>query len=183
MVLFPEPVTPMRRSIILGVRKSGAPSFAHSAGQVQQSFVKWSTLRALAAGCKMDLRRDTSGEPLNIAKTTAKKAGLLYFVFVMFAYTTGGPFGMEGMVTTSGPGVTLLYLLVIPLFWCIPVSLVAAELTTAIPVEGGFYRWVRAGFGDFWGFLAGWWNWSASFLLGGTYGVLTADYLTFFFPG
>jgi len=26
-------------------------------------------------------------------------------------------------------------------------------------------------------------NWSASFLLGGTYGVLTADYLTFFFPG
>jgi len=45
-------------------------------------------------------------------------------------------------------------------------------------VEGGFYRWVRAAFGDFWGFLAGWWNWSASFLLGGTYGVLTADYLT-----
>jgi len=50
-------------------------------------------------------------------------------------------------------------------------------------VEGGFYRWVRAAFGDFWGFQAGWWNWSASFLLGGTYGVLTADYLTFFFPG
>ena len=100
----------------------------------------------------------------------------------MFAYTTGGPFGMEEMVTTSGPGLTLLYLLVLPFFWCIPVSLVAAELTTAIPVEGGFYRWVRASFGDFWGFLAGWWNWSASWLLGGSYAVLFSDYLANYFP-
>src|SRR6266404_7776609 len=89
-----------------------------------------------------------------------------------------GAFGLEDMVTTSGPGLTLLYQLSIPFFWCIPVSLVAAELTTAIPVEGGFYRWVRASFGDFWGFQAGWWNWSASFLLGSSYGVLTADYFT-----
>ena len=100
----------------------------------------------------------------------------------MFAYTTGGPFGMEEMVTTSGPGLTLLYLLVIPFFWCIPVSLVAAELTTAIPVEGGFYRWVRASYGNFWGFLAGWWNWSASWLLGGSYAVLFSDYLANYFP-
>jgi len=119
----------------------------------------------------------------NGTRAALRKATLLPFVFVMYAYATGGPFGLEDMVTTSGPGLTLLYHLILPFFWCIPVSLVAAELTTAIPVEGGFYRWVRAGFGDFWGFLAGWWNWSASFLLGGTYGVLTADYLTFFFPG
>lgn len=115
-------------------------------------------------------------------KAAVKKAGLLYFVFVMFAYTTGGPFGMEEMVTKSGPGMTLLYLLVIPLFWCIPVSLVAAELTTAIPVEGGFYRWVRASFGNFWGFLAGWWNWTASWLLGASYAVLFSDYLAYYFP-
>jgi amino acid transporter len=100
----------------------------------------------------------------------------------MYAYTTAGPFGLEDMVTTSGPGLTLLYHLIVPFFWCIPVSLVAAELTTAIPVEGGFYRWVRAGFGDFWGFLAGWWNWCASFVLGGVYAVLFSDYLLFFFP-
>ncbi|MGB7844794.1 MAG: APC family permease [Candidatus Acidiferrum sp.] len=115
-------------------------------------------------------------------KAAVKKAGLLYFVFVMFAYTTGGPFGMEEMVTTSGPGMTLFYLLVIPFFWSIPVSLVAAELTTAFPVEGGFYRWVRASYGDFWGFLAGWWNWSSSWLLGASYAVLFADYLANFFP-
>jgi amino acid transporter len=116
------------------------------------------------------------------ASTAIRKAGLLSFVFVMYSYTTGGPFGMEEMITTSGPGLTLLYHLILPLFWCIPVSLVAAELTTAIPVEGGFYRWVRAGYGDFWGFLAGWWNWSASWLLGATYAVLFSDYLAIFFP-
>jgi amino acid transporter len=101
----------------------------------------------------------------------------------MFSYTTGGPFGLEDMVTTSGPGMTLIYLLVLPFFWCIPVSLVSAELTTAMPVEGGFYRWTRAAFGNFWGFLAGWWNWSASFLLGGAYAVLFTDYLVYYFPG
>ncbi len=118
----------------------------------------------------------------NATRAAVRKAGLLSLVFVMYAYATGGPFGLEDMVTTSGPGLTLLYRLFLPLFWCIPVSLVAAELTTAIPVEGGFYRWVRAAFGDFWGFLAGWWNWSSSFLLAAAYAVLFTDYLTFFFP-
>ena len=115
-------------------------------------------------------------------KSALRKAGLFYFVWVMFSYCTGGPFGLEDMVTTSGPGMTLIYLLVIPFFWSIPVSLVAAELTTAMPVEGGFYRWARAGFGDFWGFLAGWWNWCASFLLGAAYAVQFSDYLGFYFP-
>jgi amino acid transporter len=115
--------------------------------------------------------------------STLRKAGLFYLVFVMFSYTTGGPFGLEDMVTTSGPGMTLIYLLVLPFFWCIPVSLVSAELTTAMPVEGGFYRWTRVAFGDFWGFLSGWWNWSASFLLGGAYAVLFTDYLVYYFPG
>jgi amino acid transporter len=118
-----------------------------------------------------------------LAKSSATKVGIFSFVFVMYSYTTGGPFGLEDQVTNSGPGMTLLYHLVLPFFWCVPISLVAAELTTAMPVQGGFYRWVRAGFGDFWGFLAGWWNWSASFFLGSAYAVLFADYLAAYFPG
>jgi amino acid transporter len=116
-------------------------------------------------------------------RKTAVKAGLFSFIFVMYSYTTAGPFGLEDQVTTAGPGMTLIYHLLIPFFWCIPISLVAAELTTAMPVEGGFYRWTRAAFGDFWGFLAGWWNWCASFLLGASSAVLFTDYLKrFFFP-
>src|SRR5713226_7795883 len=133
-------------------------------------------LRHKSAVCVLTRPTNISAQPHkpNQTRTALRKAALLPFVFVMYAYATGGPFGLEDMVTTSGPGLTLLYHLFIPLFWCIPVSLVAAELTTAIPVEGGFYRWVRTAFGDFWGFQAGWWNWTASFLLGGSYGVLTA---------
>ena len=101
----------------------------------------------------------------------------------MYSYNTAGPFGLEDQVSTSGPGMALIYQLLIPFFWCIPISLVAAELTTAMPVEGGFYRWTRVAFGDFWGFLAGWWNWCASFLLGALYAVLFTDYMTFYFPG
>jgi len=115
-------------------------------------------------------------------RARVRKAGLFYFVFVMYSYTTAGPFGLEDQVTTSGPGLTLFYHLVLPFFWCIPVSLVTAELTGAMPVEGGFYRWVRAGYGDFWGFLTGWWNWTASFVLGGAYAVLFTDYFSFYFP-
>src|SRR5207253_11366263 len=116
------------------------------------------------------------------AKAAIRKAGLFSCVWVMCSYCTGGPLRLADMVTTSGPGLTLIYLLVIPLFWSIPVSLVSADLTTALPVEGGFYRWTRAGFGDLWGFLAGWWNWCASFLLGAAYAVLFTDYLSFLFP-
>jgi amino acid transporter len=133
---------------------------------------------------QVKLRMSDSIEPRVRQETQvrARKAGLFVFVFVMYSYTTAGPFGLEDQVTTSGPGLTLLYHLILPFFWCIPVSLVAAELTTVLPVEGGFYRWVRAGYGDFWGFLAGWWNWSASFVLGGAYAVLFSDYFSFYFP-
>src|SRR4029077_20302403 len=61
----------------------------------------------------------------NQAKSVLRKAGLFYFVWVMFSYCTGRPFGLEDMVTTAGPGMTLIYLLVLPFFWCIPVSLVS----------------------------------------------------------
>ena len=134
-----------------------------------------------AAPVSPKLTRDALAVAANF-KPVVTKAGLFYFVFVMYSYTTGGCFGLEEQVTNSGPGLTLIYHLVVPFFWCIPVSLVAAELTTAMPVQGGFYRWVRAGFGDFWGFLAGWWNWTASFLLGSAYAVLFTDYLGFYFP-
>jgi amino acid transporter len=111
-----------------------------------------------------------------------KKVGLFSFVFVMYSYNTAGPFGLEDQVRTSGPGMALMYQLLIPFFWCIPISLVAAELTTAMPVSGGFYRWTREAFGDFWGFLAGWWNWCASFLLGGAYAVLFTDNVAHYIP-
>jgi len=38
------------------------------------------------------------------AASVARKAGIISFAFVMYSYTTAGPFGLEDQVTTSGPG-------------------------------------------------------------------------------
>jgi amino acid transporter len=99
------------------------------------------------------------------------------FVAVLYAYCAGGPFGFEAMVSTSGPGLSLVFILVVPILFSVPIALATAEMATAMPVEGGFYRWTRAAFGDFWGFHCGWWNWTGTFFMSAAYGVLMADYI------
>src|SRR2546427_10405549 len=112
-----------------------------------------------------------------------KKISLAPFVAVLYAYCAGGPFGFEAMVSTSGPGMALVFILVVPWLFSIPMALAAAEMATAMPVEGGFYRWTRAALDDFWGFQCGWRNWTGTFLLNSLYGVLVMDYLVHYFPG
>ncbi len=108
--------------------------------------------------------------------------GFLPLLAIFYGYTAGGPFGYEEIFSKSGPGMALLFLAFVPIFWSIPMSYAAAELNSLLPVQGGFYRWSRAAFGDFWGFQCGWWNWVGTFLLNSLYGVLVMDYLVFYFP-
>src|SRR6266550_7251815 len=112
-----------------------------------------------------------------------KKISLIPFIAILYAYCAGGPFDYEAMVSTSGPGMALLFILIVPWLFSVPMALASAEMATAMPVEGGFYRWTRAAFGDFWGFQCGWWNWTGTFLLNSLYGVLVMDYLVHYFPG
>jgi len=86
------------------------------------------------------------------------------------------------MISTSGPGLAFIFLLVVPLLFSVPIALATAEMTTVMPVEGGFYRWSRAALGDFWGFQSGWWNWTGTFLMSASYGVAMADYLDAWIP-
>ena len=111
-----------------------------------------------------------------------RRIGLAPFVALLFAYCAGGPFSLESMISTSGPGLGLTFLLVVPLLFAVPIALATAEMTTLMPVEGGFYRWSRAALGDFWGFQCGWWNWTGTFLMSAAYGVAMADYLENWFP-
>jgi amino acid transporter len=122
--------------------------------------------------------------PASLYKPTQnlRRIGLLPFVAVLFAYCAGGPFSLESMVSTSGPGLGLTFLLVVPLLFSVPIALATAEMTTLMPVEGGFYRWTRAALGDFWGFQCGWWNWTGTFLMSASYGVAMADYLDDWLP-
>ncbi len=115
-------------------------------------------------------------------ESALRKIGFLPLLAIFYGYTAGGPFGFEGIFSESGPGMALLFLAIVPLFWSIPISFASAELNSILPVQGGFYRWSRTAFGDFWGFQCGWWNWTGTFLLNSLYGVLVMDYLAIYFP-
>jgi amino acid transporter len=59
----------------------------------------------------------------------------------------------------AGPGSILLWLLA-AIFFLIPLSIAVAALTVRHPVAGGLYRWTRADFGPWHGFLAFWIYWT-----------------------
>src|SRR5438874_11743228 len=81
-----------------------------------------------------------------------KKISLIPFIAILYAYCAGGPFDYEAMVSTSGPGMALLLILIVPWLVSVPMALESAELEKAMTVEGGFCRWKLAAFGDIWGF-------------------------------
>jgi len=56
-------------------------------------------------------------------------------------------------------------------------GLVAAELGSALPQEGGYYKWVQRACGEFWGFQAGWWRTISVYLDNTLYVVLAGAYL------
>src|SRR5436853_399919 len=101
----------------------------------------------------------------------------------MFFTVSGGPFGLEGLVGSVGPGVALLLLVATPLVYSIPETLLIGELASMLPVEGGYYQWVKRAFGRFWGFWNGWLSWTYSLLDMAIYPVLFIQYLRFFAPG
>ncbi|MFZ3217103.1 MAG: APC family permease [Candidatus Acidiferrales bacterium] len=123
-----------------------------------------------------------SAQPNSSDGSRLRQIGFLPLLAIFYGYTAGGPFGFEGIFHDSGPGMALVFLAFVPFFWSIPISFASAELNSLLPVQGGFYRWSRAAFGDFWGFQCGWWNWTGTFLLNSLYGVLVMDYLSIYLP-
>jgi len=95
---------------------------------------------------------------------------------------SGGPYGIEDTVPTLGPGMTLVLLVLTPIFWSLPVALVMAELAGAMPDEGGYVTWTRRAFGPRWAFMVGWWSWIDSFVDVAVYPALFVEYLRFWRP-
>jgi amino acid transporter len=101
--------------------------------------------------------------------------------FMIFILCSSGAYGIEDMVSSSGPGMTLLFLLFLPFLWSIPMGLICAEMGSAIPEEGGFYKWVQRGLGEFWGFQAGWWQFLSILVDSTVYVVLAVSYINTWF--
>ncbi len=98
-------------------------------------------------------------------------------VFMIFCLCAAGAYGIEEMIPQAGPGLTLAMLIVLPFLWSTPMGLVAAELGSALPQEGGYYKWVQRACGEFWGFQAGWWRTISVYFDNTLYVVLAGSYL------
>jgi amino acid transporter len=112
-----------------------------------------------------------------------RSLGTAGLVFVMFFTVSGGAFTMEGLVGTTGPGMALLLLVLVPICWAVPESLLIGELASMLPEEGGYYRWVRRAFGPFWAFQNGWLTWCYSLVDMAIFPKLFTLYLAHFVPG
>lgn len=98
-------------------------------------------------------------------------------VFMIFALCAAGAYGIEEMIPESGPGLTLIMLMVLPFLWSTPLGLVASQLGSARPQEGGYYKWVQEALGEFWGFMAGWWRTISIYIDNTLYVILAGGYL------
>lgn len=106
----------------------------------------------------------------------------LSLVFILYFNTSGGPFTTEALVRQVGPGLALLVLLLVPIVYSVPESLIVAELASMLPEEGGYYRWVQRAFGPFWAFQNGWLTWMYSLVDMALYPKLFLTYLAYFAP-
>lgn len=102
---------------------------------------------------------------------------LLPLVGATYFMVAGGPYGLEDILGKAGYTRALLLLLVIPVVWSLPTSLMVGELASAMPTEGGYYVWVRRALGSFWGFQEAWLSLSASIFDMAIYPVTFVLYL------
>ncbi|MGI8636145.1 MAG: APC family permease, partial [Segetibacter sp.] len=111
-----------------------------------------------------------------------KKLKTVQLAAVIFLTVSGGPYGLEPLLTYAGNNAAILLLLTTPLLWDIPSILTVLELNSMMPVTGGYYQWVKRGLGLRWAFYEGWWTWLYTFVDLAIYPVLFVEYASFYFP-
>lgn len=90
-------------------------------------------------------------------------AGAKMGVFTLAMINVSAIVSLRGLPAESTYGLSsAFYYIFAAIFFLIPVSLVAAELTTGWPQKGGVFRWVGEAFGTRLGFLAIWLQWIES---------------------
>ncbi len=111
-----------------------------------------------------------------------RKVTLLPLIAAIYLMVSGGPFGLEDIVSKTGYTATILILLVTPLVWAIPTALMVSELSSTLPDEGGMYVWAFRAMGPFWGFQESWLSLIGSIFDMAIYPTLFIGYLGHFAP-
>lgn len=106
----------------------------------------------------------------------------LGIAFMIYCLTAAGAFGIEAMIPSCGPGMTILLLTAFPIVWAIPICFAVSELSAFMPEESGLYVWTKEAFGEMWGFCMGWWSTLSVYLGLAAYVVLSVSYAEKFIP-
>ncbi len=127
-------------------------------------------------------RRRPGRQPALLGASPKRRLGLLGVASVIYLVVSGGPYGLEDAVRICGPRLALLLCLLVPLTLSLPTALMAAELTGLMPLEGGFYFWVKEALGPFAGFVEAYFTLLYTAVDMAIYPVLFAAYLGFLVP-
>ena len=111
-----------------------------------------------------------------------KRLRILPLAAVIFLTVSGGPYGLEPLLSYGGTHGALLILMLTPLLWDVPTIFVVMELNSMMPVTGGYYQWVKRALGIRWAWYEGWWTWLYTFVDLAIYPVLFVQYASFLFP-
>ncbi|MBA3439446.1 MAG: APC family permease [Pyrinomonadaceae bacterium] len=111
-----------------------------------------------------------------------KRLNFLALVSVIFFTVSGGAYGLEPLVGAVGAGWAVGLVIVTPILWSLPIALMVAELSSAMPEEGGYYAWVRNSLGNFWSVQEGWWTICYTAVDMAIYPVLFVNYFAYFYP-
>ena len=76
-----------------------------------------------------------------VALAPPRTLGFASLVGITFFCVAGGAYGLEDAVGAAGPAWALLAILVVPWVWSLPMALMTAELTAAMPEDGGYVVW------------------------------------------
>jgi len=111
-----------------------------------------------------------------------KRLRILPLAAVIFLTVSGGPYGLEPLLSYGGTHGALLILMLTPLLWDVPTIFIVMELNSMMPVTGGYYQWVNRALGIRWAWYEGWWTWLYTFVDLAIYPVLFVEYTSFLFP-
>lgn len=123
----------------------------------------------------------SSHDRSRIAPRPQRRLGAVALVALMYLVVSGGAYGLEDAVQLAGARLTLMLCVIVPLTLSLPTALMAAELTALMPLEGGFYYWVRETLGPFAAFVEAYLTMLYTATDMAIYPVLIAAYLGFLF--
>ena len=116
--------------------------------------------------------------PMNISEPNRNKLTFTTLAIIVFYNVSGGPFGIEATIKSSGNFIGILGFALFPFIWSIPEALVTAELGSAFAQDAsGGVAWVEEAFGERMGLVAGYLGWISGATDNAIYPTLFLEYL------